>query len=299
MSSDKVAVQKYNRALIDEKVAQAREAEKRQNLKRGLHESVAAHATYVPTTAGDIRVLEYGFEQSTLQPLLIDLHGGGFIMNTADIDEKMLLRIRGRVPYCKCISIDYPKAPEHPFPAAPDAVYEVVSAYMKQAEQRGINTERVVIAGHSAGGNLAAVTCLRAAQKGEWSFCGQILDYPPLDLATPASEKPQPEGAIPVELADLFDACYITSHDPCDPDISPVRADPALLCKVPRALIISCGIDSLGKESKQYAHLLEQAGVPVELVEYPQERHGFTYDETLSANEAVDHMAAFLGKCIS
>ena len=76
MSSDEFAVLKYNKALVDEKVAQAREAEKRQNLKRGLHEAVAAHVNYVPTTAGNIRVLEYGFEQLTLQPLLIDLHGG-------------------------------------------------------------------------------------------------------------------------------------------------------------------------------------------------------------------------------
>ena len=281
-----------------EMVKKARAAEEANNSSRGLSAVSAAHANYVKTSVGEVRVLEYGFENRELQPLMIDMHGGGFIMNHADMDEKIISALRKAVPDCKFISIDYPKAPEAPFPAAVKAAYEVAQFYFNHAEELGIDKSRVVIGGHSAGGNLSAVTCMQAAETGDFSFKGQILDYPPLDLGTPAKDKPQPEGSIPVELADLFDACYLNGHDPHDPLISPVYADAEILKKLPQALVITCGMDSLGKEAKQYAKLLKDQGVSVSLYDYPAECHGFTYDGTEPANDAIAKMAVFLAKCV-
>jgi acetyl esterase len=252
----------------------------------------------VSSRNGLIRVLEYGFDSLEIQPLMIDLHGGGFIFNTADVDEAIILQMRQLVPACKFISIDYPKAPEHPFPAAPDSVYDVILYYTTHAQEFGIDTDHMVIGGHSAGANLATVTCLRAGERKEFSFLGQILDYPPLDLKTPAQKKPTPEGCIPPDLAELFNACYVGSYQPDNPEISPIFADVPSLRGMPPALFIVCGHDSLHDEGVHYAHMLEKADVDVSLYDYPKELHGFTYDDTPAAHQAVAKMADFLIQCL-
>ena len=279
-------------------VQKAREREREKNKQNGLDQARAAHLRLIPTRHGEIRVLEYGFGTYEKKPLMIDLHGGGFIFNTADVDEKIILQMQQDVPQCRFISIDYPKAPEQPFPAAPDAVNDVINYYALHAAEFDIDIDRMVIGGHSAGANLATVTCLRAAQNKDFSFKGQILDYPPLDLKTPALEKPTPEGCIPPDLAELFNSCYVGRNDADNPEISPIFADTHLLAMLPPAYILVCGHDSLHDEGVQYGKKLEKAQVPVKLSRYPDELHGFTYDTTPSAIRAVHEMADFLADCI-
>lgn len=280
------------------KVQEARKMQHEKNQQSGLDKAKAANIRQVSTSHGEVRVLEYGFDTSSPCPLMIDLHGGGFIFNTADADEQIILQMLQQVPQCRFISIDYPKAPEHPYPAALDAVYEVVNFYVKNAERFGIDTEHMVIGGHSAGANLATVTCMRTIQRKEFFFKGQILDYPPLDLNTPAIEKPLPEGCIPPDLAELFNACYVGKDHASNPEISPVFSEANSLTGLPPALIIVCGRDSLCNEGIRYAGMLENASVSVKLTRFPDELHGFTYDATPEATRAIQEMAAFLAQCI-
>lgn len=280
-------------------VLQAREAERQKNLRCGLGCAKRAQIRKVETRAGTVRVLEYGFDTEAPQPLMVDLHGGGFLFNTADVDEPMLLRMQAKVPGCKWISIDYPKAPEQPFPAAPNAIFDTVLFYVQHAQTLGVDENRMVIGGHSAGGNLSTVMCMRAAQTGAFSFCGQVLDYPPLDLATPAAHKPNPDGCIPADLAELFNACYLNGQDARNPEISPVFARPEIMRRLPPALMLVCGKDSLRDEGVRYAEMLRQAGVSVTLREYAGQLHGFTYDATPEALQAVDGMAAFFARCVA
>ena len=286
------------KADISTLVKQARESEHKKNCAKGLDVAHMAHKRIVPTTVGDITVLEYGFSSDTPEPFMIDFHGGGFIFNTADVDEQIILQMRRVVPHAKFISIDYPKAPEYPFPAAPDSIYETIRFYVEHAQDLGIDTEKMVIGGHSAGANLATVTCLRCQERREFFFKGQILDYPPLDLKTPAKEKPAPTGCIPPDLAELFNACYVGSYDAAFPEISPIFSKAENLHNMPPAFIITCGHDSLCEEGIQYASMLEKSGVSVSLHQYPDELHGFTYDNTPSAIEAINSMADFFKHCI-
>lgn len=176
----------------------------------------------IKTPAGNVRVLGFGLENKEKEPVFFDLHGGGFVMHSADVDVNICRYFRENC-HCKVFSIDYAKAPEHPYPQAANEVYEVVKYFVKHAEDYGIDTAHMCIGGHSAGGNLAAVTCLRSLEKKEFSFRGQILDYPPLDLSINPYEKPCPEGAIPPKIAAAFDACYLpdSSYEEC-PYVSPV-----------------------------------------------------------------------------
>jgi len=150
------------------------------------------------------------------------------------------------------------------------------------------------IGGHSAGANLATVTCLRDLKAQEFQFKYQVLDYPPLDLATDPYKKPAPKGSIPPRMAAIFNLCYVDPEKAKDPSVSPVFAAPENLAGMPRALVIVCGGDSLHDEGVRYAELLQAAGTGVKLHDFPGEKHGFTYNRTAGAREAIKLMTEFI-----
>lgn len=248
---------------------------------------------FIDTSHGKVRVLEYGFNQAEITPLYIDMHGGGFVFLKADADEAMNTYFNEQTGV-KIVSIDYPKAPEKPYPAAVEAVYEIALHYVGNAAEYGIDPTRVGIGGHSAGANLATVTCIRAKEKGDLSIKLQILDYPPLDIHTDPFLKPTPKKAISPKMAVMFNACYVEPERASEPYVSPVFAAAEQLMGLPTALVIVAGQDSLHDEGVRYADLLKDAGVAVELHDFKSSAHGFTYDTSPEAKRAHKLMADFL-----
>lgn len=245
------------------------------------------------TDAGDVRTLWYGFENKATKPVLFDMHGGGFILMSAEADDAMNRVIHEAVG-CKIISIDYALAPEYPFPKAVDEVYAVVKAVHDGAERYGIDPCRMAIGGHSAGGNLATATCIQANRRRAFSFACQVLDYPPLDLATSPYDKPCPKGAIKPHTAAVYDACYIAPEQASNPLASPVYGSDEDLMGMPPALLILAGHDSLHDEGAHYAAMLKAAGVAVEMHDFPDEKHGFTYFRSKAAPAAMGLITDFL-----
>ena len=80
---------------------------------------------FIDTEYGKVRTLGYGFENTEKAPVFFDLHGGGFVLGSADMDEAMNVEFNRQVR-CKVISIDYAKAPDFPYPVAVNQVYAVV-----------------------------------------------------------------------------------------------------------------------------------------------------------------------------
>ncbi|MBC7226493.1 MAG: alpha/beta hydrolase [Thermoflexales bacterium] len=261
----------------------------------GFRSNSLQEERFIETDFGRVRTLWYGFQNPEMAPVYLDLHGGGFVLGSADMDERMNMELLRRVG-CKIISIDYAKAPEHPYPVAVNQVYAVVEHVFTNAERYGIDRNRIAIGGHSAGGNLSTVMCIRAKKEGKFRFVCQILDYPPLDLATSPLEKPRPKGAIPPRMAMMFDACYVDPALARDIYVSPVYATREDLEGLPPALIIVAGRDSLRDEGLKYCEMLKAAGVVTECYEYPDAPHGFTYQRSRDAMDARDKMAAFLRK---
>ncbi|MFC5470944.1 alpha/beta hydrolase [Cohnella suwonensis] len=250
---------------------------------------------YIDTEFGKVRTLWYGFQNKETAPIYFDLHGGGFILGSADMDEEMNLELTKQVG-CKIISIDYAKAPEFPYPAAVNQVYAVVKHVFENAEKYAIDSRKMAIGGHSAGGNLGTVTCMKAKVEGDFQFACQILDYPPLDLATSALDKPRPKGAISPKMALMFDACYVDPSQAKDPYVSPVYTSQEELENMPPALFILAGRDSLHDEGVKYCRMLKTAGVPTDYYDYANARHGFTYKPSPDAIDAWAKMAVFLRK---
>lgn len=203
---------------------------------------------------------------------IVWFHGGGWVLGDIEgFDHvcRALANAAGRV----VISVDYRLAPEHPFPAArDDALAAVRWALGPGAGELGYDPAHVVVAGDSAGGNLAAVAAAHHRDR----LAGHLLVYPVTDAAMDTDSYRAVAGADVGGLtAESMQHCwqtYLQGQDPADPDASPLRGE---LTGLPRALVAVAGHDVLRDDGLAYAAALEAAGVEVELLVYPDMVHGF------------------------
>ena len=140
-----------------------------------------SHLTF-PGPDGDILLRVYTPMGSGPFPMLVYFHGGGFVianLNTYDGSCRALCNAAN----CIVASVAYRQAPEYPFPGAPEDAYAALQFVMKNAAQMGGDPKRVAVAGESAGGNLAAVSCLMAKAKGGMMPVHQLLVYPYVTVA--------------------------------------------------------------------------------------------------------------------
>ncbi|WP_214723357.1 alpha/beta hydrolase [Exiguobacterium sp. s143] len=260
------------------------------------HPSQATTTTLqVSTSVGDVRVLCHS-PIDAVEPLpgFISFHGGGFITGTPEMDEPWNLFLAETVN-CHVLNIEYPLAPEHPFPVPVHVAYEVVQWIFQHADTLHLDASRIAIGGHSAGGNLAtAVSLWNAEQTDPVPLIAQILDYPPLDLATDPADKPFFEEAIPAEQARQFNAMYIArAEDAYHHLASPLYA--GQLDALPQTLVLTAEHDSLAQEARQYAKRLQAAGVAVEHQEFAGQAHAFTHHGDLDvALQAWQRIADYL-----
>jgi acetyl esterase len=204
------------------------------------------------------------------------MHGGGFVGgNCEDID--FFCDIICSQLDINVVNINYRKAPQFPYPCAVNDAFDAVSWFHQNADLFDFDTSRMAIGGHSAGGNLAAVTSFRSVKENApFRFRVQILDYPPLDLSRCAFDKFIHPMGIPPQMAIMFDACYISPEDGGNPLVSPAMIDPSELYDQPPAVILTAEYDSLRDEAELYAAKLIAAGVPVWCRRFLGSAHGFT-----------------------
>jgi acetyl esterase len=258
-----------------------------------LKRNIDRKELYIESDCGKAHLLCYGFTDSKIKPVYFDMHGGGFVLGSAYMDDSINVEIMNKAG-CKVVSIDYVKAPDFPFPAAVNQVYSVVKHFYENSEKYRIDTKKMAIGGHSAGANLSTVTCIKAKQIGDFQFRCQVLDYPVLDLLTDPNEKPQPKGAISPAMMKMFNDCYLGTEKANNLFASPVFATMADLQDLPSAMILLAGLDSLYNEGKQYAKKLKEANVVVDLLEYENEKHGFTYEKSQNRNDAVNKISKYI-----
>jgi acetyl esterase len=248
----------------------------------------------LPTTEGNVRVLGYNMDHPDKLPLFIDLHGSGFVVGHAEMDDPYMMRLceGSRI---KVLNVDYSLAPENPFPKAIEEIYAVARYAKAHADELGIDPLKISIGGHSAGGNFAAAVALMDIDRQELGLSCLILDYPPLDVYTDASEKPSPVGGIPVESARISDASYCLDREGRkNPLISPLFATPEQLRHFPPTQIITAGLDTLCDEAVRFSEKLRSAGATVEHRHFPRSSHGFTHMPVPEAAAAWQMMIDFL-----
>ena len=204
-------------------------------------------------------------------PTLIYIHGGGFVTCDTETHEGIIRRL-ANASLCRVVSVDYRLAPQHPFPAALDDVQTVLDwALAGRGRSRGVCPDSVAIGGDSAGGNLAAYL----AQKHRDRLRAQILLYPLMQLVDCKPPNPGPQDWLQIGTVALkyIQEHYVAGADPTDTRISPLFEDD--LAGLPPAWVLTCGLDPLRDEGKEYADKLEAAGVEVVHIYEKTMPHGF------------------------
>jgi acetyl esterase len=195
-------------------------------------------------------------------PCILYFHGGtGVFCGIATHDG--LCRLLANSSGCRLISVDYRLAPEHPFPAGVDDAVAVTRWVAENAAQLEIDPSRLVVAGDSAGGTLAAVVCQLAVQTGGPQIALQLLICPVTDLAEESESRRAFAQGYFIERTTLAWAkkAYCGDADDADPRVSPLRA--TSLAGLPPAHIHTAEFDPMRDEGEAYARRLTAEGILV------------------------------------
>ncbi|MGB1207420.1 MAG: alpha/beta hydrolase [Chitinophagales bacterium] len=219
--------------------------------------------------------LYYPDENKSLKPTIVLFHGGGFMAGTLDAYDRMSKRLCADNKMI-IASIDYRLAPEHKFPIGLNDCYEATKWLYEKGEILGVDTEKIIVLGDSAGGNLAAAVCLIARDLGDIKIAAQVLLYPVTD-ATLSSKSIDDLGEhFLMNRADMKWATqqYIAKEeDVKNPYYSVLLAEN--LKNLRPTLIVTAEFDPLKDEGKAYAMRLKAAGNEVRFIEAKGLVHGF------------------------
>ena len=204
-------------------------------------------------------------------PLIVNFHGGGFVSGDPRQSEWWCSWVSHGVR-AVVVSVDYRLAPEHPFPAAPEDCYAATAWAVEHAGDLGADGSRVAVMGDSAGGNLAAVVCLMARDRGGPPIAFQLLIYPSVDMVNTYPSEDENEFAPILGKADLHAQELYCPGQQGDPYASPLFGKHEGL---PPALIQTANHDPLRDQGPVYAAALQAAGVAARVHNYVDAVHGY------------------------
>ena len=208
-------------------------------------------------------------------PGLVYFHGGGFVLGDLESHDA-LCRLLANESGCRVVSVDYRLAPEHPFPAAVEDCFAALLWVEANSSAMGIDPNSIAVAGDSAGGNLAAVACLLAKQKGGPRIGFQLLIYPSTSFRHDSPSVLAFGSGYMLNQATI--EWMVSHYIPKEADRGDMRLSPLAatdLKGLPPAYVVTAGFDPLHDEGAAYAQKLKAAGVPVVHVDYPSMIHGF------------------------
>lgn len=266
------------------------EIEKQQDFKR----------ISIETSDGVIAVDIYrGKQAEEKAPVYFNFHGGGFVLGYHQLDGPYC-RILADKAKCVVINVDYLLAPEYKFPKPIYSSFEAIFWCLENGDTLGIDIERIVIGGHSAGGNIAVGLTWLFVQKALTELKGCIVDYAPCDQRIENKDVLNQREMVECNRSLQYLSWYFTTAE----ELSDPLASPCLqtLTGFPKTLLISAEYDPLCKGEERFKTMLSRQHIPVEYHCFLNCGHGFThryYEEyqEQKAKEAWEIMGAFLHKC--
>lgn len=232
----------------------------------------------VPSSGGDIDVRLYRPVSVSRPPLLVFLHGGGWIFGDLESHDAVCRHLVAQAN-CAVAAVAYRLAPEHPFPAGLKDCLAAAEWLLDHCDDLGLDRDRVALGGESAGANLAAVLARLLSGRSGVRPMLQLLIHPPTDLRmTSPGIDANPASGLNRETLLMIREAYLPAGDPCDPNASPGLAED--LSGLPGAIVVTVEIDPLRDEGEAYAAQLAASAVETTLVRLPGLAHGFMFLST-------------------
>ncbi|MEE4278666.1 MAG: alpha/beta hydrolase [Halieaceae bacterium] len=241
-----------------------------------VHDDVGA--VELPGPVGPIGGHLYRGAEAADRPLILYFHGGGWVIGDLQTHHAYCSAL-SRASGASVIAIDYRRAPEHPFPAAQDDCLAAATLLAERHSDFGPDNGRIVLAGDSAGGQLALCTALEAPDTLRRSLGGLLLTYPVVDhYSQPyASYTDCATGqTLSSALMRWFWDTYLAGADPAATATQrgfPIRS--AQIAGLPPVILCTAGRDPLRDEGMAMVESLLDAGVPVDYAHYGDAEHGF------------------------
>jgi acetyl esterase len=230
-------------------------------------------------------------------PVLVFLHGGGWVRGSLDAYDGLCRRLTNGAG-CVVVSVAYRRAPEHPFPAGLEDCYAATEWTAEHAAAVEGDPDRVAVGGDSAGGNLSAAVTLAARDRDGPDLAHQLLIYPavnPPSVRWFDSYDENGEGyLLTMDSVEWYLEQYTEPADVGNAYAFPLRARD--LSGLPPATVLTAGFDPIRDEGIAYAERLTEAGVEADHLHYGSQIHAFVslYEYIDEGREAIDEMAARL-----
>lgn len=248
----------------------------------------------IPGPGGEIPIRIYTPLELDTEPAgaIAFFHGGGWVLSNVEGHDSLARRIATRTGAI-VMSVDYRLAPEHPFPAPHDDCWTATRWLAEHAAELGADPAKLVVAGDSAGGNLAAGVALRARDEG-LPLAFQLLIYPCIDTDFTRRSMIDNGTGYFLNTTDMiwFWDHFVPAEHRENPYAVPMRATD--VSGLAPALVQTAEYDPLRDEGDAWANRLADAGVSVQSTCYPGVVHGFVsrWEQMSLALQAHDELGA-------
>ncbi len=226
--------------------------------------------------------------------LVVYFHGGGFCIGSVGLMDN----VARELAYCSgaaVVSVEYRLAPEHPYPAGLNDCETITRWALANVSQLGASRSSVVVAGESAGGNLAAAVTLRLRGNVDIPLAGQVLMYPSVDGGSWTHPSRDEFAGVVLSRTTMegFWGRYTAGRDLVhDPFAAPLQSPN--LGDLPPAIVVLGGCDPLRDEGRLYATRLREDGGAVDEVCYGGQPHGFINFQLPAAADAFRRIGGWL-----
>ncbi len=213
-------------------------------------------------------------EEQDLYPIIVFFHSGGWVLGRVESYDELCSMLANRSESI-VISVDYPLAPEHKFPEPLNGCYAATKWASENAGFLEGDEDTIVVAGESAGGNLAAAVSLMAKEKKDPQIAAEVLMYPVTDLTSDLSKYSKDKFGPSKETMEWYGRHYVKNDSEYrNPLVSPSYGD---LRGLPETIIVTAEFDPLRDQDLEFVKRLEQAGVKTVHLDYPEMIHGFMH----------------------
>jgi len=229
------------------------------------------------TIRDDLSVRVYWPSGNGPFPGIVFFHGGGWVLGSLETHDALCRRLAYEGE-AVVVAVEYPLSPESVFPGSLEYCFEATQFVAKHADNLQIDPAKIIVAGDSAGGNLAAAVALLSCERGGPQLFMQVLIYPALNARCDSdsySRFAEGNGLTKIAMQWFWQQYLGSSANPDDPIISPGMSDN--LQQLPPTHIVTAEYDVLRDDGEQFVKSLEEAGVPVTHKCYDGMLHGFIH----------------------